>query len=141
MNNIIFVNQLGCNVIPIYYIFFLIEIYMCLHFFTTRRFVRMHPLHVIRPSLRVGVFVSTRQSSKFNFKLTCIHVQIFTDPHDYYEKSVSYSFASFHKSIRIWWQIWMTLVKNKHTNLSRNCSYNYSLFCFTLLGPEWGSSQ
>ena len=39
--------------------------------------------------------MSARQTSKFIFKLTCIHVQIFTN--EYYEKSVFYSLASFPK--------------------------------------------
>ena len=58
--------------------------------------------------------MSARQTSKLIFKLICIHVKIFTNPHEYYDKSVSCSFASFHKSIWTFWQIWMTLVRNMH---------------------------
>ena len=57
------------------------------------------PYVIIRPSLKGGVSMSNRQTSKFIFKHTCIYVKIFTNPHEYYDKFVSCSFASSQKSI------------------------------------------
>ena len=83
---------------------------------------------IIRPSLKEGLYMSDRQTSKCIFKLTCIHVQIFTNPHEYYDKSVSYSFASFHKSIWIWWHIWMTLVTNTHKDYSKSTGISWHIW-------------
>ena len=73
---------------------------------------------IIRPSLMEGLYMSGRQTSKYIFKLTCFHVQIFTNPHEYYDKSVSYAFASFHKyeyggkSEWHYWQIHTKIIAN-----------------------------
>ena len=64
------------------------------------------PYMIIRPSLKKALYMSARWTYKFIFQLTYIHVKIFPNPHEYFAISVSYSFASFHKSIWIWWQIW-----------------------------------
>ena len=57
------------------------------------------PFMIIRPSLKGGLYISSGQISKLIVKLTYIHVQLLTNPHEYYDKSVSYTFASPHKSI------------------------------------------
>ena len=51
----------------------------------------MHPLMIIRPSLRGGLYISF---GKIIVKLTYIHAKLLTKPHEYYDKSVSYTFAS-----------------------------------------------
>ena len=85
------------------------------------------PYMISRPSHEGRLFMSARQWSKFIFKLTYIHVQIFTS--EYYDKSVSHSWAPFLKSKWIWWQIWMTLVPNTqrlwqiHMNILTNLKY------------------
>ena len=57
------------------------------------------PYMIIRPYLKEGLYISSGQISKLIVKLTYIHVQRLTKPHEYYDKSVSYTFASLHKSI------------------------------------------
>ena len=57
------------------------------------------PPHMInRPYFQEGLYISSGQISKLIVKLTNIHVQRLTKPHEYYDKSVSYTFASLHKS-------------------------------------------
>ena len=57
------------------------------------------PYMIIGPYLQEGLYISSWQILKFIVKLTYIHVQLLTKPHEYYDKSVSYTFASRHKSI------------------------------------------
>ena len=57
------------------------------------------PYMIIMPYLKEGFYISFGQISKLIVKLTCIHVQLLTKPHEYYYKSVSYTFASLQKSI------------------------------------------
>ena len=57
------------------------------------------PYMIIRPSFKGGVYINSGQISKLIVKLTYIHVQLLTKPLEYYDKSVSYTFASLHKSI------------------------------------------
>ena len=90
------------------------------------------PYMIIRPSLKGGLYMSARKISKFTIKLTCIHVQIFTTPHEHYDKSAFNSFASFHKSIWIFWQIWMTLVTNTHKDYSKSKGISWKIL-MTLL--------
>ena len=51
--------------------------------FITRSSFRMHPLHDIWLFLKAGLYTSARQTSKFIFSKTCIHVLIFTNLHEY----------------------------------------------------------
>ena len=57
------------------------------------------PHMIIRPYFQEGLYISSGQISKLIVKLTYIHAQRLTKPHEYYDKSVSYTFASLHKSI------------------------------------------
>ena len=57
------------------------------------------PLYMIIRPLKGGLYISSGQISNFTVKLTYIHVRLLTKPYEYYEKSVSYKFASLHKSI------------------------------------------
>ena len=86
------------------------------------------PYMIIRPSLKGGLYMSAGQTSKWIVKITYIHVQLLTKPHEYYDKSVYYSFASYHKSIWIWWQIWMTLVTNTHKDYSKLTGKSWQLW-------------
>ena len=57
------------------------------------------PHMIIRPYFQEGLYISSGQISKLIVKLTYFHVQHLTKPHEYYDKSVSYTFVSLHKSI------------------------------------------
>ena len=57
------------------------------------------PYMIIRQSLKGGLYISSGQITKLMVKLTYMHVQLLIKPHEYYGKSVSYTFASLHKSI------------------------------------------
>ena len=46
------------------------------------------PYMIIRPYLQEGLYISSGQISKLIVKLTYIHLQFLTKPHEYYDKSV-----------------------------------------------------
>ena len=84
------------------------------HSWNKELFQNAPPYMIIRPSLKVGLYINFGQISKLIGKLIYIHVQLMTKPQEYYDKLVSYSYASIHKSIWIWRQIWVRLVTNTH---------------------------
>ena len=55
------------------------------------------PYMIIRPYLKEGLYIISGQLSKLIVKLTYIHVQLWTKPHEYYDKSVIITFVSLHK--------------------------------------------
>ena len=87
---------------------------------------------IIRPSLRGGLYMSAGQISKLIVKLTCIHVQLLTKPHEFNDKSISHTFAYLQKSIWTWGQILMILVRNTHRDYSKSTGISWQLFFFFL---------
>ena len=83
---------------------------------------------IVMPSLKGGLYISSGKIPKLIDKLTYIHDPLLKKPYEYYEKSVSYTFASFHKYIWIWGQIWMTLVTNTHTDYSKSTRISWQLW-------------
>ena len=67
--------------------------------FNKELFKNAPPYMIVRLSLKGGLYISSGQISKLIVKLTYIHVQLLTKPHEYYDKSVSDTFASLHKCI------------------------------------------
>ena len=86
------------------------------------------PYMIIRPYLKEGLYISSRQISKLIIKLTYIHVQPLTKPHEYYDKYVSYTLPSLHKSIWTRGQIWMKLVTNTHRDYSKSTGISWQLW-------------
>ena len=75
------------------------EILASLNFNKNKELFENAPPHmIIKPYFQEGLYISSGQISKLIGKLTYIHVQRLTKPHEYYEKSL-YTFASLHKSI------------------------------------------
>ena len=86
------------------------------------------PDMIIRPYFQEGLYISSGKISKLIVKLTYIHVQILKNPHEYYEKSVLYTFASLHKSIWTWGQIWMKLVTNTLRDYRKSTGISWQLW-------------
>ena len=82
---------------------------------------------IIRPYHQEGLYINSGQISKLIVKLTYIHVQLLTKTHEYYDKS-SYTFASLHKSIWTWGQIWMKLVTNTNRDYSKSTGISWQLW-------------
>ena len=97
------VQQERCNVTTIYWNSSSLKWTICSsnHILNKELFENTPPYIVFRPTLKGGIYISSCQTSKIIFKLYYIHVQTFTSSHKSYGKSLSYSIASFHKSIHM----------------------------------------
>ena len=57
------------------------------------------PYMIIEPTPKGCLYIGSGQISELIVKQTYIHMQLLTNPHEYYDKSVPYTVASLHKSI------------------------------------------